>query len=82
MFPVVAAAGRDITGEQLSLLMLSGTAGGAVFPYIAGRVLGGKVLGYTFSPDAMMQLLCATTMTSVGCLMAAVAAMPEKSRRD
>ena len=69
---------RGLAASELSLLMLSGTAGGALFPWCCGWVLRGEleIPGMPTGPIAMMALLLSVTVASAGSLAAAGAARP------
>jgi hypothetical protein len=82
---------RGLRASELSLLMLSGTAGGALLPWCCGCVLRGEVqLPWPTSsppsgPPAMMALLLAITAASAAALVAAGAAaavVPSPGRED
>eukprot|EP00929_Paragymnodinium_shiwhaense_P021725 TRINITY_DN14098_c0_g1_i2.p1 TRINITY_DN14098_c0_g1~~TRINITY_DN14098_c0_g1_i2.p1 ORF type:complete len:510 (+),score=93.98 TRINITY_DN14098_c0_g1_i2:87-1532(+) len=62
--------GAAMKGSRLSLLMLSGTAGGGAIPPLAGQFLGGGSLEGWGAP-AMMQLLLITALAAGAVLLAA-----------
>lgn len=75
-----ATLGEAMSGGMLSILMLSGTAGGFAVPYIAGQLLGGSLAAYG-GAAAFMQLLLACMVAGCGTLALSVASMPKAAER-
>ena len=73
---------RGLKASELSLLMLSGTAGGAALPWCCGYVLRSEInipLAPA-GPSAMMTLLLVVTLASAAGLLAAGAAIPSTAK--